>query len=436
MTEAPISNGPPAARKNGKRNRLLLIAGGAFVAIALAYGAWWFVYARHFEKTDDAYVQGNLVQITPQVAGTIVSVNADDTDFVKAGQTLVSLDRADAEVALDQAQASLGQTVREVRQLYTANTTWAANITQRQADIARAQSDVARAEEDLARRKDLTASGAVSGEELNHAEQAVSNARAALAAAQAAASAARQQLATNQSLTDGTTVEKHPKVREAYLSYARAVLPAPVSGYVAKRTAQVGQRVAPGAPLMAIIPLDQVWVDANFKEVQLRKMRIGQPVTLTADAYGNAVEYHGTLAGLGVGTGSAFALLPAQNATGNWIKVVQRIPVRIALDPKELAEHPLRVGLSMEVSVDVANSEGKTLASATRTAAAYTTAAFDRDSEDADVLVRKTIAANLGRPTQATAAADAPVAKVAPAASTAWPAGAPKVSTRAAVPLL
>src|SRR5258706_4942819 len=435
MTEAVTA---PTVRKNGKRTRMLLIAGGAFVVIALAYGAWWFVYARHFEKTDDAYVQGNLVQITPQVAGTILSVNADDTDFVKAGQTLVSLDRADAEVALDQAQASLGQTVREVRQLYTANTTWSANISQRQADIVRAQSDVARAEEDLARRTNLTSSGAVNGEELNHAEQAVSNARAAEAAAQAAASAARQQLATNQSLTDGTTVEKHPnveragaKVREAYLSYARAVLPAPVSGYVAKRTAQVGQRVAPGAALMAIIPLDQVWVDANFKEVQLRKMRIGQPVTLTADAYGSAVEYHGTLAGLGVGTGSAFALLPAQNATGNWIKVVQRIPVRIALDPKELAEHPLRVGLSMEVSVDVANSEGKTLASATRTAAAYTTAAFDPDSEDAYVLVRKTIAANLGRPTQATAAADASVSKISPAASTAWPT-APKISARAA----
>ena len=254
------------------------------------------------------------------------------------------------------------------------------------------------------RRKSLASPGAVSGEELSHAEGAVSNAHAALSAAQAALTAAKQQLATNQSLTEGTTVEKHPnveraaaKVREAYLAYARAILPSPVSGYVAKRSVQVGQRVAPGAPMMSIIPLDQVWVDANFKEVQLRNMRIGQPVTLTADAYGTAVEYHGTLAGLGVGTGSAFALLPAQNATGNWIKVVQRVPVRIALDPKELADHPLRVGLSMEVSVDVANTEGKTLAAATRTAAAYTTAAFNHDTEDADALVRKTIAANLRR---------------------------------------
>jgi membrane fusion protein (multidrug efflux system) len=438
MTEALSSPDSPV-RSNGKRRRMLLVAGSAFLVIALAYGAWWFVYARHYEKTDDAYVQGNLVQITPQVAGTIVSVNADDTDFVKSGQTLVSLDRADAEVALDQAQAALAQTVREVRQLYTANSTWSANITQRQADIGRAQSDVGRAEDDLARRKNLASSGAVSGEELSHAEDALSNARAALAAAQAAATAARQQLATNQSLTDGITVEKHPnveragaKVREAYLAYARAVLPAPVSGYVAKRTAQVGQRVAPGAPLMAIIPLDQVWVDANFKEVQLRKMRIGQPVTLTADAYGNAIEYHGTLAGLGVGTGAAFALLPAQNATGNWIKVVQRIPVRIELDPKELADHPLRVGLSMEVVVDVANTEGKSLASATRTAAAYTTAAFDRNTENADALVRKTIAANLGRPLQASDASDTPVAKAAPAPIADWPGASPKISARAA----
>ena len=429
----------PSVAAKAKRRRLLLIAGSVFVVIALGYGAWWYVYSRHYEKTDDAYVQGNLVQITPQVAGTVVSVNADDTDFVKSGETLVSLDRADAEVALAQAQAALAQTVREVRSLYTANSTWSANIAQRQADITRAQSDVGRTEDDLKRRQSLTASGAVSGEELNHAQGAVNNAQATLAAAQSALTAARQQLATSQTLTDGTTVEKHPnveraaaKVREAYLAYARAILPAPVSGYVAKRTVQVGQRVAPGAPLMAIIPLDQVWVDANFKEVQLRKMRIGQPVTLTADAYGTAVEYHGTLSGLGVGTGSAFALLPAQNATGNWIKVVQRVPVRIALDQKELADHPLRVGLSMEVSVDVANTDGKTLAAATRSAAPYTTGAFNHDAEDADALVRKTIAANLGRPLQSSNANDTAVAKAAVPAPALMHAEAPKVSARTA----
>jgi membrane fusion protein (multidrug efflux system) len=408
------------APRNGKRQRMLLIAAAVFVLAALGYGAYWAKYLRNFELTDDAYVQGNLVQITPQVAGTVVAVNADDTDFVKAGQTLVTLDHADAKVALEQAQAALAQTVREVRSLYVTNTTWAANIAQREADVTRANADLARAQDDLARRQSLADSGAVSGEEMNHAQTGVSNARAALAAAQAALTAARQQLATNQSLTEGTSIEKHPnvergaaKVREAYLAYARTELPSPVSGYVAKRTVQLGQRVAAGTALMSIVPLDEVWVDANFKEVQLRRMRIGQPVRLTADAYGSAVHYDGKIVGLGVGTGGAFALLPAQNATGNWIKVVQRVPVRIALDPKELAEHPLRVGLSMEVDVDVTDTSGARLAEAPRGSAAYTTNAFSHDAEEADTLVRKTIAENLGR--SASGAASAPVASVQPA---------------------
>jgi membrane fusion protein, multidrug efflux system len=381
----------------------MLIAGAVFVAAGLAWAGYWAVYQRGREHTDDAYVQGNVVQVTPQVAGTVVSVNADDTDFVRAGEALVALDRADAEVALAQAQAALAQTVREVRTMYESNATWAANIAQREAEVGRARSELARAEDDVARRSQLMASGAVSGEEMNHAQSAVANARAAVAAAEAARAAARQSLATNQSLTEGTSIEHHPsveraaaRVREAYLAYARTVLPAPVSGYVAKRTVQVGQRVAAGAPLMAIIPLEQVWVDANFKEVQLSHMRIGQPVTLTADAYGSAVVFHGKVAGLGVGTGAAFALLPAQNATGNWIKVVQRVPVRIALDPAELAAHPLRVGLSMQAEVDVTDTSGATLAAATRASPPYTTTAFHHDAEQADALVRKTIAANRG----------------------------------------
>ena len=403
------------APKNGKRQRLLLIAGAVFILAALGYGAYWAKYLRHYERTDDAYVQGNLVQITPQLAGTVVAVNADDTDFVKAGQTLVTLDHADAQVALEQAQAALAQTVREVRSLYVTNTTWAANIEQREADVKRANADLARAQDDLARRQSLADSGAVSGEEMNHAQTAVSNAHAALAAAQAALAAARQQLATNQSLTEGTSIEKHPnveraaaKVREAYLAVARTELPSPVSGYVAKRTVQLGQRVAAGTPLMSIVPLDEVWVDANFKEVQLRRMRIGQPVTLTADAYGSAVRYDGRIVGLGVGTGGAFALLPAQNATGNWIKVVQRVPVRIAIDPKELAAHPLRVGLSMDVAVNIADTSGTSLADAPRAAAAHTTNAFTHDAEEADALVKRTIAENIGR--SPTGAAKSPVA--------------------------
>jgi membrane fusion protein (multidrug efflux system) len=430
---------PARGPRKAERLRMMLIVGGMFLAAGLAYTAYWMYFLRHHERTDDAYVQGNVVQITPQVAGIVLSVNADDTDFVRAGQPLVTLDHADADVALEQAQAVLAQTVREVRTMYVGNSTWMANIAQREAEVGRARSELARAEDDLARRATLVDSGAVSGEEMNHAQSAVANAHGALAAAEAALSSARQSLATNQSLTEGTSVEKHPnveraaaKVREAYLAYARATLPSPVSGYVAKRTVQVGQRVAAGAPLMAVIPLDNLWVDANFKEVQLRRMRIGQPVKLTADTYGGAIEYHGTVAGLGVGTGAAFALLPAQNATGNWIKVVQRIPVRIALDPAELAAHPLRVGLSMDVNVDVADDNGTTLNAAPRTSALYTTAAFTHDAQEADALVRKTIEANLGTGHASGAAPSAAVAANAkPGPRVAAPGHAPRSSSAA-----
>ena len=399
------------------RRKWLAGAAGVFAVAGLAYLGYWYVELRHYETTDDAYVQGNLVQITPQVAGTVVAVNADDTDFVKVGAPLVMLDRADAEVALAQAQAALAQTVREVRSLYTTNATGSANVNLREAEVVRARADLAKAQDDLARRQGLASSGAVSGEELNHAQSGVSNAKAALAATEASLVAAQQQLATCRALTDGATVETHPnveraaaKVREEYLDFARTTLPSPVAGYVARRTVQVGQRVAPGAPLMSIVPLDQLWIDANFKEVQLRSMRIGQPVTLTADAYGKSIVYHGKVAGLGVGTGSAFALLPAQNATGNWIKVVQRVPVRIALDPAELAAHPLRVGLSTEVRVDIADTSGTSLAEAPRGNTAYATSAFDRNVEQADALVRETIAANLGKPPSKVPVAKAPVA--------------------------
>jgi membrane fusion protein (multidrug efflux system) len=416
MENAPTPT--PAQASNPKRKRLLLTAAGVFVLCAVGYGAYWAVVARHFEDTDDAYVQGNLVQITPQIASTVSAINADDTDFVKAGQVLVQLDRADAQVALDQAQAALAQTVRQVRTLYANNGALGANITVRQADIDKTQSDLARAQADLKRREELAATGAVSGEELLHAQTTVANAKSAVASAKAALVASREQLATNTALTDGTSVEQHPnvlgaaaKVREAYLNLSRSSLPAPVSGYVAKRSVQVGQRVAPGTPLMTIVPLDQVWVDANFKEVQLGKMRIGQPVKLTADVYGSKVEYRGTVAGLGAGTGAAFALLPAQNATGNWIKVVQRLPVRIALDPKEVEAHPLRVGLSMQAEVDITSTEGKTLAEGSRTPTAYSTTALDHTSEDADKLVAATIADNLSkRPGAAAASAQASAA--------------------------
>ena len=374
---------------NGKRRRQLLIATAVVVLLAIAYGAWWFIYARHFEDTDDAYVAGNVVQVTPQVGGTVVAIHADDTDLVQAGTPLIELDRSDAKVALDQAEAQLAQTVREVRKLFVDNATLNANIALRSADLDRARAD-------LARRQQLAGTGAVSKEELEHA-------RTALESAESALQATRKQLASNQTLTENTSVARHPnvlraaaQVEEAYLNYERTTLPAPITGYIAKRSVQVGQRVAPGAPLLAIVPLNSLWVDANFKEVQVTKMRIGQPVTLESDVYGGKVEYHGKVVGLSAGTGAAFALLPTQNASGNWIKVVQRIPVRIALDPKELETHPLRIGLSMLVTVDVAHSDGTSLTSAepARTQPAYETAVFDQAGRAAEERVAQIIAAN------------------------------------------
>lgn len=399
---APIAS-PAAAQPAGKRKKILGTL-GLVVALGLAYGGFEWYTARNTETTDNAYVQGNVVQITPQAGGTVTAINADDTDFVKAGQTLVQLDPADAKVALEQAEAALAQAVRQVRTLYANNTTLQANIALREADITRAQNDLSRANDDLQRRQSLVGNGAVSKEELNHAKSQVTAAENALSAAKAGVNAAREQLNSNQTLTEGTKVDSHPsvmaaaaKVRETYLLLHRAGLPAPVDGYIAKRSVQLGQRVAAGTPLMSIIPLNQLWVDANFKEVQLRKIRIGQPVKLTADVYGKRMEYHGTVAGLSAGTGAAFSLLPAQNATGNWIKVVQRVPVRIALDPKQLSENPLRVGLSMEATVDTTDQNGKTLADGSRTASSVQTEVYAAMDKGADDEVRRVIAANLGK---------------------------------------
>ncbi|MGZ5181812.1 MAG: efflux RND transporter periplasmic adaptor subunit [Ramlibacter sp.] len=407
-----------ADRKSKRKKGLTFLAVGVLVAGA-AWGAYEVLVASHYESTDNAYVQGNVVQITPQIGGTVLSIYADDTDFVKAGQPLVKLDPADVTVGLQQAEANLAQTVRQVRTLFANNGSLAAQVELRQADVAKADAEVKRAADDLNRRQSLSGNGAVSKEELNHAQTQLANARSALAAAQAGVVAAREQLASNQAQTEGTSVEQHPsvqaaaaKVREAWLATQRAALPAPMDGYVAKRTVQLGQRVAAGAPLMSIVPLQQVWVDANFKEVQLRKIRIGQPVTLTADLYGKHVEYKGRVQGMGVGTGAAFALLPAQNATGNWIKVVQRVPVRIALDPAEVAKNPLRVGLSMDATVDVTNQGGKTLADAPRTAPASQTPVFTTQDAAADAEVRRIIAANLGRGSSTAALGAAPAPKV------------------------
>jgi membrane fusion protein (multidrug efflux system) len=385
-SESPAQeNATPSRRK-----RALMVLGLALIAACGALGAWWVLVGRWHETTDDAYVAGNIVHITPQIAGTVAAIRADDTDQVAAGAVLVELDRADARVALDQAKAALAQAVREVRTLFANGSSQTAVIAQREADVARAK-------DDLRRRQELSGSSAVSGEELDHA-------RNALKAAEAALATAREQFATNRVLTDRTTVASHPNVaraaaqlEQAYLAYQRTLITAPVAGQVAKRGVQVGSRVSPGQALMAVVPLNTLWVEANFKEVQLRDMRVGQTVDLTADTYGSNVHYTGKLVGLGAGTGSAFALLPAQNATGNWIKIVQRLPVRIALDPRQVAEHPLRVGLSVQVDVDIHDREGAPIGAATAVSRApMTNAATDDGQQEAAALIRQIIAANLG----------------------------------------
>ncbi|AJX17074.1 hemolysin D [Burkholderia ubonensis] len=375
------------AQSNGKRKRMMTLLVAVIVIAAIAYGLYYFLVARFHESTDDAYVNGNVVQITPQVTGTVIAVKADDTQTVKAGDSLVLLDPADSQVALQQAEANLAQTVRQVRGLFV-------NDDQYRAQVALRQSDLSRAEDDLRRRLAVAQTGAVSQEEISHARDAVKSAQASLDTAQ-------QQLASNRALTANTTIASHPnvlaaaaKVRDAYLANARNTLPAPVTGYVAKRSVQVGQRVSPGTPLMSVVPLNAVWVDANFKEVQLNHMRIGQPVELTADIYGSSVVYHGKVIGFSAGTGSAFSLLPAQNATGNWIKVVQRLPVRIELDPKDLEKHPLRIGLSMQVDVNIKDESGNQLGNVQNTV--YQTDVFAKYGDEANAEIARIVAENAG----------------------------------------
>jgi membrane fusion protein, multidrug efflux system len=425
-TPAPVAT-PPVG--NPKRRTALTAIAVAVLVIGGGYGIYYWMTGRHSESTDNAYVQANVVQITAQAGGTVTAINADDTDFVKAGQVLVKLDPADARVALDQAEAALAGTVRQTRILFANNSTLQAQIDARAADAARAKADLDKAQEDVARRQPLVQSGAVGKEEFSHATDQLAAARSAYTAAKSALDAAREQLASNQTQTEGTSVAEHPevqraaaKVREAWLAVQRADVPAPVSGTVARRSVQVGQRVQAGVPLMSVVTLDNPWVDANFKEGQLERLRIGQPATLEADVYGKHVVFHGKVEGLGAGTGAAFSLLPAQNATGNWIKVVQRVPVRISLDPKEVVQNPLRVGLSMNVKVDVADESGSSVASAPRTqaqGAVASTTVYDSQQRDADAEVARIVAANGGGHIKATATAQAASGPSAAAAATA-----------------
>ncbi len=380
-------NVAPAHAKNKRRLRLITLGLAASLGAAV-YGSYWLLFARHYQSTDDAYVNGDLVQITSEVPGTVIALKVDDTQAVGRGQTLLTLDPADAQVAMSDAEAGLARAVREVRTLL-------ATAEELRARIADREIELKRAEDDYRRRSDLLKDGAVSSEELSHTKDSIAQMRANL-------TEACEQLNATTVQIDGTTLDRHPlvlaaeaAVRAAALALRRTRISAPVAGVVARRSVQVGQRVAPGTALMAVVPLDDVWVDANFKEVQLKDMRVGQPVHVRADVYGESVNYHGKLVGLSAGSGSAFALLPAQNASGNWIKIVQRVPVRIALDPEELKAHPLRVGLSMTATVDVRDTSGTLIASQVRSVPIPVQPSLGDDPE-VEARIARILAANGG----------------------------------------
>jgi len=370
-----------------RRKRLTLVA-GVLVIGAIAWGAWVLFSNGAERSTDDAYVGGQVVQVTPQVTGTVTRVFADNSDRVVAGAPLVEIDPADAKIELSAAEAQLAQAVRTVRGLYASDARYDADIGVRQTELDRARAD-------LSARKAIAGTGAVTGEDVRHAADAVHQAEAALKSAQEM---------RNQALTQivGSTVATHPtvqaaaqRVRAAELAVRRSIIVAPVSGMVAQRMVQLGRRVAPGDRLMAVVPLDDLWVDANFKEVQLKGVCPMQPAKVTADIYGKSVVYNGHVEDVEAGTGSSFALLPAQNATGNWIKVVQRVPVRISLDPADLARNPLRIGMSTEVSITVGNCDPKVYTDRKpKTDDASTL--YDAQAAAADARVREIVAANLG----------------------------------------
>ncbi|EIM01288.1 hemolysin D [Rhodanobacter thiooxydans] len=383
-----------AAKDPAKRRRTLLIVAGVFILAALAWFLLWFFVLSTRETTDNAYVGGNQVAISAQVPGTVVAILADDTQHVEAGQVLVKLDSTDADTRLAQARSALAQAVRGVRQQTS-------SASSADAQVVAAKLDLKKAEADLQRRLPLIAAQAESPEIVQHLRDGVEQARAAVNAAEAQAAAAHAAI-------EGTDVAQNPVVlqaranfRAAWVAAQRNAIYAPVSGYVAERSVQLGNSVQPGQQLMTVVPLHDLWIDANFKEGQLRHIRIGQPVKIVSDLYGGNAVYHGKVVGLGAGTGSVFSLLPAQNATGNWIKVVQRVPVRIALDNQELERHPLRIGLSTDVTVDIRNDRGGVLANAPAQQPVAQTDVYDQMASKADVETEQIIRANLPQPAAA-----------------------------------
>ncbi|MBN3256085.1 multidrug efflux MFS transporter periplasmic adaptor subunit EmrA [Pectobacterium brasiliense] len=391
MSESVENQVPQTPQKNKKqqRKRVLSLLTFIFVVLGCAWLVYWFLVLRHHQSTDDAYVAGNQIQIMAQVSGSVTHVNVDNTDFVKQGQVLVELDPTDAQQAFERAKTGLANSVRQTHQLIINSKQYQANIELRQTELNKAQSD-------LSRREALGSANAIGREEVQHARDAVATAKAAL-------EVARQQYQANQAMILDTPLGKQPAIqqasvemRDAWLALQRTKIVSPIDGYVSRRSVQIGARISSTSALMAVVPANHLWVDANFKETQLANMRIGQPATVIADIYGDDVVYQGKVVGLDMGTGSAFSLLPAQNATGNWIKVVQRLPVRIEIDPKQVAEHPLRIGLSALVNVDTANTEGSALAETSRTTPAYQSDALTLDLTPVNQEISTIIQANAG----------------------------------------
>ena len=384
MTEQQSAKAPAKAGNALRRGLLAL----AVVLVAVAIGSYYVLFMRNHVTTDDAYVNGNLVRLTPQIAGTVVAIDTDETQYVQRGQVLVELDPRDAQIALAQAKASLAETVREVAQLFAEEKRDAALVTAEQTQLSQSG-------EDLTRDRSLLSVHGVSLETLEHDENAVRSARAALQQAQATLASTRAAIA-------GTTPATHPRVlqaeanlRAAWLSVTRTRVLAPVSGYVVRRSVELGEQVAPSTEMLALVPVSSMWVDANFKENQLGDLRIGQPVRVSVDMYGSRVDYHGKVLGLTAGTGSALAVLPTQNASGNWIKIVQRLPVRIGLEPAELARHPLFLGLSANIDVSVEDRDGSALSRVPAWPAAQRTNVYTEQDSGADRMIDAIVAANL-----------------------------------------
>jgi len=390
MTDSIDTIQVDAPPKSNARKRAFAILAVVVLLGLIGWGIHAVFFAGASEETDDAYVAGDVVSITAREPGTVMALHADNTEAVKAGQTLIELDPATSDAAMAAAEAELARSVRAVRSNFS-------KVDESLAEVNQARAELARASNDLSRRRAAAADGAVSGEEVAHAADTVTTARAALALA-------NSRLAQARSSVQGTNVETNPDVLAAIAAFRRAAisqshmrLVSPVDGVVAQRSAQLGQQVAPGAPLMVVVPLQKVWIDANFRETQLQHVRVGQPATITADIYGGDVVYHGRVVGLSAGSGSAFALLPPQNASGNWIKISQRLPVRIALDPRELAENPLRIGLSTKVEVDISDHSGPPIARAA-SGGAFQQQASQDGGADVEAKIAQIIAANRGGP--------------------------------------